>query len=117
MRSNRNADRRLAWHAPDRPQLSSYHDHTAPVVAFYGAGHEDLLAHAECQRRTCDRPRHDNTMALAEHSIASGGDDEHRCHRRLLVPRRTESHQADETHDIDTHRHSLAEHHASSIEM
>ena len=32
----------------------------------------------------------------------------------LLVPRRTESHQADETRDIDTHRHSLAEHHASS---
>ena len=78
MRSNRNADRRLAWHDPDRPQLSCYHhDHTAPVVAFYGAGHEDLLANAECQRRTCDRPFDDNTMALAERPIASSGDDKH----------------------------------------
>jgi hypothetical protein len=77
MRSNRNADRRLAWHVLDRPQVSRYHDHTAPVVVLYGAGHEDLLAHAECQRRICDRPCDDNTMALAERSIASSGDDKH----------------------------------------
>jgi hypothetical protein len=77
MRSHRNAGRRLAWHVPDRPQVSCYHDHTAPMVALHRAGHEDLLAHAERQRRTCARPFDDNTMALAECSIASSGDDKH----------------------------------------
>jgi len=117
MRSHRNADRRLAWLVPDRPQVSCYHDYTAPVVALYGAGHEDLLAHAECQRRTCDRPFDDNTMALAECSIASSGDDKNRCQRRILVPHRTDSHQTDQTHGIDTHRLSLAELGACRIEM
>ena len=45
------------------------------MVALHGAGHEDLLAHAERQPHFCDRPRDDNTMALAEGSIASSGDD------------------------------------------
>ena len=117
MRSHRNAGRRLAWHVPDRPQLSCHHDHAVPVVALHGAGHEDLLAHAERQHRTCERPLDDNTMALAERSITSGRDDEHRCQRRLLVPGRTDSHQADETDDIDAHRLSLAEHGAYPIEM
>ena len=75
MRSHRNAGRRLAWHVPDRPQVSCYHDHAVPVVALHGAGHEDLLAHAERQLHLCDRPLDDNTMALAERSIASSGDD------------------------------------------
>jgi hypothetical protein len=47
------------------------------MVALHRAGHEDLLAHAERQRRTCARPFDDNTMALAECSIASSGDDKH----------------------------------------
>jgi hypothetical protein len=75
MGSHRSADHHLAWHVPDRPQVSRHDDHTAPVVALHGAGHEDLLAHAECQRRICDRPCDDNTMALAERSIASSSDD------------------------------------------
>jgi hypothetical protein len=56
-------------------------------------------------------------MALAERSIASSGDDKHRCQRRLPVPHRTDSHQADQTHGIDTHLLSLAEHGAYPIEM
>jgi hypothetical protein len=44
---------------------------------LHGAGREDLLTHAECQRRTCDRPPDDNAMALAERPIASSGDDKH----------------------------------------
>jgi len=117
MRSHRNTGRRLAWNVPDRPQVSRYHDYAAPTVALYGAGHEDLLAHAERQRRTCDRPFDDNAMALAERPIASSGDHEHRCQGRLLVPRRTDGHQADQTHDIDAHRSSLAEHGACPLEM
>ena len=117
MRSHRNAGRRLAWHVPDRPQVSCYHDHAVPVVALHGAGHEDLLPHAERQHRTRHRRLDDNAMALAERSIASGRDDEHRCQRQLLVPHRTDSHQADETHGIDAHRLSLAEHGAYRIEM
>jgi hypothetical protein len=47
------------------------------VVALHGAGHEDLLAHAERQHHLCERPLDDNTMALAERSVASSGDDKH----------------------------------------
>jgi hypothetical protein len=42
---------------------------------LHSAGHDDLLAHAERQHHLCDRPLDDNTMALAERSIASSGDD------------------------------------------
>jgi hypothetical protein len=45
------------------------------VVALHDAGHEDWLTHAERQHDLCDRPLDDNTMALAERSIASSGDD------------------------------------------
>jgi hypothetical protein len=87
------------------------------LVALHGTGHEDLLAYAERERRICDRPFSDNTMALAECSIASGGDDKHRCQRRVLIPHRTDSHHADQTDGIDTHRLSLAEHGACRAEM
>jgi hypothetical protein len=103
MRAHPGAGLRCTWSVPDWPQVSYDNDHAIPLVALHGTGHEDLLADAERQRRICDRPFSDNTMALAECSIASGGDDNHRCQRRLLVPRRTGSHQADETHGIDAH--------------
>jgi hypothetical protein len=45
------------------------------MVALHGAGHEDLLTHAERQHYLCDRPLDDNTMALTERTIASSGDD------------------------------------------
>ena len=109
MRSNRNADRRLPRHVPDWPQVTCHDAHVAPVIALHGAGREALLPHAERQRHLCDRPVDDNPMALAERSIASSGDDKHRCQRRPLVPHRTDSHQADQTHGIDTHLLSLAE--------
>ncbi len=77
MCSHRGAGLRSTRHVPDRPQLSCHHDHAVPVVTLHGAGHEDLLAHAERQHHLCDRPLDDNTMALAERSIASSGDDKH----------------------------------------
>jgi len=108
---------RCTWSVRDRPQVSCHNDHAVPLVALHGTVHEDLLAYAERQRRICDRPFSDNAMALAECPIASAGDDKHRCQRRVLVPHRTESHQADETHGIDTHRLSLVEHAACRLEM
>lgn len=75
MRSQRYAGLRSTRDVPDRPQLSCHHDHAVPGVALHGAGHEDLLAHAERQHHLSDRPLDDNPMALAECSIASSGDD------------------------------------------
>ena len=77
MRSHRNAGRRLAWHVPDRPQVSCYHDHSVPVVALQAAGRENLLTHAQRQRHVRDGPPHGYAMALAECSIAASGDDKH----------------------------------------
>jgi hypothetical protein len=110
MRAHPGAGLRCTWSVPDWPQVSYDNDHAIPLVALHGTGHEDLLAYAECQRRTGARPFDDNTMALAQSSIAASGDDKHRGQRRHLIPRRTVSHEADQTHGIDAHRLSLAEH-------
>jgi hypothetical protein len=47
------------------------------VVALHGARDEDLLTYAERQRHVRDGPPHGYAMALAECSIAAGGDDKH----------------------------------------
>lgn len=117
MRAHPGAGLRCTWRVRDRPQVSYDNDHAIPLVALHGAGHEDLLAHAKRQHRTGARPLDDNTMALAQCSIAASGDDKHRCQRRLLVPRRTVSHEADQTYGIDAHLLSLAEHGACRLEM
>jgi hypothetical protein len=79
MRAHPGAGLRCTWSVRDRPQVSYDNDHAIPLVALHGTGHEDLLAYAECQRRTGARPFDDNTMALAQCSIAASGDDKHRC--------------------------------------
>jgi hypothetical protein len=117
MRAHPGAGLRCTWSVRDGPQVSYDNDHAIPLVALHGTGHEDLLAYAERERRICDWPFSDNTMALAECSIASGGDDKHRCQRRVLIPHRTDSHQAQQTHGIHAHRLSLAEQGACPIAM
>ena len=77
MRAHPGAGLRCTWSVRDRPQVSYDNDHAIPLVALHGAGHEDLLPHAERQHRTRHRRLDDNTMALAERSIASSGDDKH----------------------------------------
>ena len=77
MRPHPGAGHRYNWSVRDRPQVSCHNDHAIPMVALHGTGHEDLLAYAERERRICDRPFHDNPMALAECSLALGGHDKH----------------------------------------